>query len=135
MKKDVSIHFTIKGQTIEEINNKLDNYLTFRQTVDFDFSEESSPRSVLHHCFLPEKEVIAKGFSNEIYEEILHPLSNDKICWFGVSDYGINHDRILMLENLAKLNGLAIFIGNINEGVATEYGLAKELGIECILIP
>ncbi len=135
MKTDVSIHFSIKEQTIEELNNKFDNYIKKNQdNLPFDFSEQTSPRSVLHHCFLPEKIVEQKGFSTQIYDDILHPTSENKVCWFGTSDYGLEWDRRLMLENIAKLNGISIFIGEIKEGVKEEYDLAIELGIECILI-
>jgi hypothetical protein len=56
MKKDISIHFTIKGQTVSEINEKLDKYIRDnKETLPFDFSEPTTPRTILHHCFLPEK--------------------------------------------------------------------------------
>src|SRR6476620_1220640 len=136
MKTDVSIHFTTKGQTVEEINKKLDDY--FRSNQDallFDFSEKTEPRSILHHCFLPEKMVKEKGFSTQIYYDILHSISENKVCWFGTSDYGLEWDRRLMLENLAKLKGVAVFVGEIKEGVADELKLVQELGIETLLIP
>lgn len=135
MKTDVSIHFTIKDQTVEELNNKLVKYIDENnEYLNFDFSERTEPRSVLHHCFLPEKMVIEKGFSTDIYEDILHPTSEYKICWFGVSGCGLELDRKLMLENLAKLNGLSIFVGEIKDGVLEEFKLVKELGIEYIHI-
>ena len=135
VKTDISIHFTIKGQTIAEINEKLDKYITENQgTLPFDFSESTTPRSILHHCFLPEKLVIEKGFSTEIYDDILHSISEHKVCWYGTSDYGLVWDRRYMLENLAKLNGLAVFIGEIKEGVQEELEIAKELGIDVLLI-
>ena len=136
MKTDVSIHFTTKGQTVEEINKKFNDYIDNNQgNLPFDFSEKTEPRSVLHHCFLPEKMVKEKGFSNDIYEDILHPTSENKVCWFGTSDYGLEWDRLLMLENLAKLKGVAVFIGEIKEGVAEEYKIVQDLGIEVLLIP
>lgn len=136
MKTDVSIHFTTKGQTVEEINAKFNDYINNNQgSLPFDFSERTEPRSVLHHCFLPEKVVKEKGFSNDIYEDILHPTSEQKVCWFGTSDYGLVWDRRLMLENLKKLNGVALFIGEIKEGVKEEYDLCQELGIDCVVIP
>lgn len=136
MKTDVSIHFTTKGQTVEEINTKFNEYIRNNQkTLPFDFSERTEPRSILHHCFLPEKVVIEKGFSTDIYDDILHPTSENKVCWFGTSDYGLEWDRLLMLENLAKLKGVAVFIGEIKEGVAEEYKIVQDLGIECLLIP
>lgn len=136
MKTDVSIHFTTKGQTVEEINKKLDNYIIENQEdLPFDFSESTSPRSVLHHCFLPKKIVEEKKFSTEIYDIILDSVSEQKVCWYGVSDYGLPWDRRLMLENLAKINGIAVFIGEIKDGVLEEYEMIKELGVEYILIP
>lgn len=136
MKTDVSIHFTTKGQTVEELNNKLDKWIDENMgSLPFDFSEPTEPRSVLHHCFLPEQVVQAKGFSNEIYDMILNPTSEQKICWNGVSDYGLTWDRRLMLENLKKLNGIAVFIGEIKDGVQVEYDLVRELGIDHVLIP
>lgn len=136
MYTDVSIHFTVKGQTVSEINQKLDDWFNHIEgDLPFDFSETTEPVSALHHCFLPEKTVKEKGLSNEIYEDILHPFSERKVCWFGVSDYGSAHDRLYMLQNLQKLNGIALFIGEIKEGVKEEYDLCIELGIQTILIP
>ena len=105
------------------------------ESLPFDHSSRKHPRSVLHHCFLPEKIVLEKGFPNDIYDEILHPMFEDKVCWFGVSDYGLEWDRKLMLENLKKLNGVAIFVGEIKEGVKEEYDICQELGVECLVIP
>lgn len=137
MKTDVSIHFTIKNQSIESINDKLDNYFSRTKTEDFafNFSEPTEPRSILHHCFLPEKKVIEKGLSTEIYDSILHSISEDKVCWFGTSDYGLEWDRRLMLENLKKINGIAVFVGEIIEGVKDEFDLANGLELDILLIP
>jgi hypothetical protein len=135
MKTDVSIHFTTKGQTVEEINTKFNDYISKnQQTLPFDFSERTEPRSILHHCFLPEKVVKEKGFDTAIYDDILHPTSENKVCWFGTSDYGLVWDRRLMLENLKKLNGVALFIGDIKDGVREEYELCQELNIDWIII-
>lgn len=136
MKTDVSIHFTTKGQTVEEINTKFNEYIRNNQEpLAFDFSERTEPRSILHHCFLPEKLVKEKGDSTDIYDDILHPTSEDKVCWFGTSDYGLEWDRIYMLENLKKVNGLAIFIGDLKEGVLEDFKTVQDLGIEFLLIP
>lgn len=136
MKTDVSLHFTIKGQTVQQINEKIDAYFKANgENTPFDFSEPTEPRSILHHCFLPEKMVKEKGFSTEVYDEVLHSMSEHKVCWFGASDYGLEWDRRLMLENIAKLGGVSVFVGEIKEGVKEEYDLAQQLGVECILIP
>lgn len=139
MKKyDLSIHFTLKGQTCEEIEQK---FRAWEQSKDYEgqFDEDETDdeiRTVLHHCFLPEKVVKEKGFSREVWD-LLDMLSEDIVCWNGVSgeDMGLVWDRIYMLENIKKLNGVSIFIGEIKEGVLEEYETAKRLGVDCILIP
>ena len=89
MKTDISIHFTTKGQDINGLNLKLDKWFTENQeTLPFDFSERTEPRSVLHHCFLPESLVKEKGFSNEIYDVLLSSLAEDRVCWYGTSPFG-----------------------------------------------
>lgn len=137
-KYDVSIHFSLKGQTIEEIEEKLDLWLQSENYQgQFDFSErDDEPRSVLHHCFLPKKIVEQKGFSTEVWD-FLEMFSEDNVCWNGVSGEGMGlvWDRQYMLENIKKINGVSIFIGNIIEGVEEEYKLANELGIDIIVIP
>jgi hypothetical protein len=147
-KYDISIHFSLNGQTIDEIDNKFEDWINSNQyTRQFDFSERdgdvignvwqhTEPKSVLHHCFLPKKVVKEKGFSNEIWD-FLESVSEDIICWNGVYNDGdcLYFDRLSMLENIKKLNGLSIFIGDISGGVKEEYEIAKDLGIDIILIP
>lgn len=136
LKTDVSIHFTIKEQDVKELNKKFDDWIEQnKDNLLFDFSEKTTPRSVLHHCFLPEKDLEAKGLSTEVYDDLLHLTTEYKVCWHGTSPYGLGWDRMFMLENIKKLNGLSIFIGEIKDGVLEEYEKAQELAIECILIP
>lgn len=137
MKTDASIHFTTKGQDVKALFAKLKYYLdehaehfTFVQTTESNVISNN----VVHHCFLPEKVVKEKGWSNDIYDCVLNAVANNKVCWFGVSDYGLDWDRRLMLENLKKVDGLAIFIGNISDGVKDEYDLAIDLGLDILLI-
>lgn len=133
--KDVSIHFTIKGQTIQEVDKKFNNWIMCNsKNLPFDFSESTEPRTVLHHCFLPKKEVEEKGLSTEIYDIVLDPTAEQQVCWYNASEFGLVWSRRLMLENIAKLKGIALFIGEIKEGVLEEYNIAKELGINIIHI-
>lgn len=139
MKKyDFSIHFTIKGQTCEEIEKKI---RAWEQSENYDgqFDDDESDgeiRTVMHHCFLQERVIKEKGFSTEIID-MLDMLCDDVICWNGVSgeELGLVWDRTYMLENIKKLNGVSIFVGEIKEGVLEEFETAKRLGVECILIP
>lgn len=140
MKKyDLSIHFTIKGQTVAEIESKLNAWLDSDKYLgQFDFSEkdEEEPRTVLHHCFLPKKVVEQKGWSTDVWD-FLETISEDIVCWNGVWNDGdaLVWDRVMMLRNIIRTDGISIFIGNIIEGVKEEYDIAQEMGIECIVIP
>lgn len=132
-KTDVSIHFTLKGQTLEEVDTKIENWIQEnKDNLPFDFSESTTPKSVLHHCFLPERELKAKGIEPEVYE-LIHQFSETSVCWNGVSGWGdLVYDRRYMLENLKKLNGVCFFVGNLTEGVKEEHALAVELGLDII---
>ena len=140
MKKyDLSIHFTLKGQTIEQIDEKFSNWLdsdNYQGQFDFSENDEEEPRNVLHHCFLPKEKVIARKIGTEVWD-FLDTISEHIVCWNGVWNDGesICWDRRLMLENIQKVDGISIFIGDIIEGVKEEYDIAQDLGIDCILIP
>ena len=135
MKKDVSIHFTIKGQSVGEIAGKLENARK-DGLLPFEFSiEEQEVRTVLHHCFLPEKLVKERKFSTEIYDRVLNPMTVHQVCWFDASHLGLLWSRKLMLENIKKTNGVAVFVGEIKEGVEEELRLAQNAGVEIIHIP
>ena len=132
MKLDVSIHFQTDSQSVEEVRRKLYSHID-KTELPFDFGERE--RTILHHCFLPEKELQNRNIDTNIYEEIFKEFAEFHICWYGLSPYGLVWDRQLMLENLKKVNGIALFIGEITGGVEKELKLCKELDIEFILIP
>ena len=142
MKKDISIHFTTKGQTLSELDEKLQNFISANvENLPFDFSEPTSPRSILHHCFLREEDLKYLGFTPPILEVIndthdfLGSISDDIVRWKGTSNMEVVWDRRYMLENIAKLKGYSIFLGEVKEGVEDELKIAQELGIDIILIP
>lgn len=139
---DVSIHFQTKTNGIELIEKKLNDWFdsdSYRE--QFDFSEKTEPRSVLHHCFLREEELkhlSIPAVKKEIIENtltFLGMLSENQVRWKGSSLYGLVWDRNLMFENIKKTNGVSIFIGEIVYGVKDENDIAKELGCNIILIP
>ena len=140
MKKyDLSIHFTLKGQTVEQVDEKFSKWLdsdNYKGQFDFSENDEEEPRNVLHHCFLPKEKVIARKIGTEVWD-FLDTISEHIICWNGVWNDGdsLYWDRRLMLENIQKNNGISIFIGDIIDDVKEEYDIAQELGIECIVIP
>lgn len=132
MKTDVSIHFTIKDQPLDVIEDKINKWFRDGKHV-VDFSERTEPRSILHHCFLPREIVIEKGFSEDLVD-MLDMISEFQVRWFNTHAYGLVWSRQLMLENLAKLGGTAIFVGEIKEGVKEEYDIAEKLGLDIIHI-
>ena len=137
MKTDISIHFSLKGQSTKEIDQKLDNWISKNSNnLPFDFSEqiEEHPRNVLHHCFIPKSKLQAENKTTEVYDDVLDLFTDNAICWNGVGDFGLVWDRRYMLENIKKCNGLSLFIGDIKEGVKEEYEIAKELNIDIIHI-
>ena len=140
MKKyDLSIHFTLKSQTVEQVDEKFSKWLdsdNYQGQFDFSENDEEEPRNVLHHCFLPKEKVIVRKIGTEVWD-FLDTISEHIICWNGVWNDGdsLYWDRRLMLENIQKSNGISIFIGDIIDGVKEEYDIAQELGIECIVIP
>jgi len=132
---DFSLHFTTKGQTVDDIRKKFtdwlakDNHQTLPETDDDD-----EGHLVLHHCFMHRKDIEAKGWSTEIVD-FLEYICDDIVCWFGASDQSLDLDRLLMLQNLKRVHGVAIFVGEIKDGVKDEYELAKQLGVDTVIIP
>ena len=107
MKKyDLSIHFTLKSQTVEQVDEKFSKWLdsdNYQGQFDFSENDEEEPRNVLHHCFLPKEKVIARKIGTEVWD-FLDTISEHIICWNGVWNDGnsLYWDRRLMLENLKK---------------------------------
>jgi len=136
MKKDISIHFTIKAQSLEVINQKLSDYFSQNQeSLAFDFSEAyaNGDRCVLHHCFLPRRVVESNGFDSGLVDSLDELGGENQVCWHYASD-DLGMSRVMMIENLYRLNGLAVFVGDIKEGVESEYHLALERGVETLHI-
>lgn len=128
MKKntDFSVHFTTKGQSIDAIRNDLLNW--FEKQMVYDFSVHTA-----HHCFLPLKTVKEKGWSTDIYDKVLSAITDELVCWNGTTD-NLEQSRFLMLQNLKRVGGVAVFVGEIKDGVKEELELAEELGVEIIIL-
>jgi len=139
MKKyDLSIHFSLKVITPEEVEQKIRDWENspFYEGQFDDDETDTEIRTVLHHCFLPDRIIKEKNLSRDVLD-MLDMLSDDNVCWYGVSgeNLGIVWDRVYMLENIKKVNGTSIFVGEIIDGVKDEYDIAIRLGIDCVLIP
>lgn len=122
---DISIHFTLKGQTIEEIQGKLNDWFA---------NKKHNPHMVLHHCFLPREIVVEKGFDTSVVD-FLDGLADNQVRWYNTSPKGLGVSRFLMLQNLLRCNGTAIFIGDIKEGVLEEFDHVETMQIKRVLIP
>jgi hypothetical protein len=128
--KDFSLHFSTKNQDLEVLKKR---YYDFdAETLENDSALVSELLGdeddlVLHHCFMPEKakETGVQDFLDTVCEEI--------VCWFG-SSVSVEHSRYTMLRNLKRVGGVAIFLGEIKDGVKHEHELAKSLDIPCILL-
>jgi hypothetical protein len=154
-KHDISIHFQTKTNTISEIEKKFRNWcegenyngiFDERETETREGTFETryiEPRTTLHHCFLREQELKKLNLPSDKVSVIestfdfLCRLCEDIVQWKGVSVYedALCLDRQYMLENIKKCNGVALFIGEIIDGVKEEYVKAKELGVDIVLIP
>lgn len=129
MKKDFSIHFTIKGQELATIEKAFHKFMNGHPLLN---EENFGVRS--HTCQLPRKVVEEKGFNLGIIEFIESLTDGNDVNWF-FACATLEMSRNQMLETIKRLDGVSIFVGEIRDGVAEEYKTAKELGIETIEIP
>lgn len=123
---DVSIHFQWETHTLEDIECAINDYFNTVKELDFDFCYETQgdSRTVLHHCFENRND------EKEGLYEIIDMLASDDVCW----NTGANRQNILMLENVKKLGGASIFVGDIIGDVAKDFCIAERMGIPIIRI-
>lgn len=141
MYTDFSLHFTLKkGLTVKDAIKRFNDWKQNNPDVLFNSDEEP----VLHHCFLTEREVKEKKLPTELVDG-LKTLAPATICWNGVSQTNdLEKDRELMMRNLGKACGVAIFIGEVAEvsdaeeaertGTDRELELAYQYGVTVIKI-
>lgn len=131
MRTDFSIHFTIKEQSIEQIEAALKQW---NKQTGFLVSMYDAGNPVLHHCFLPREIIKQKGFSESVVD-FLDSIEVSTVRWFSTTP-NIKTSRELMIQNLDRVKGVALFIGEIKEGVKDEWDLVSVFdGIEKIHIP
>lgn len=124
-----SIHFTVKEQSLEDIETK---FLDWSNKNDL--LNEVKHGLKVHSCTMPRKIVEERKWNLGIVEFIESLTDGNDINWY-YSSNTIEMSRLFMLENLKILNGIAVFVGEIKEGVKDEFNLCTSLGIETILIP
>lgn len=125
---DFSLHFTEKNQDLETLKKKFREY----SNNHFNLSSKSSQAYCMHHCFVPREQL--KQTMNEYVCDFLDSISPRQMRWYTATTRKENN-CIEMLKNLRKINGVAIFLGNINDDVAHELAVAKQAGVEIIRIP
>lgn len=127
----VSVHFTIKDQSFESLRILLNKLVTtWEPTFVFTNNEIGT---VVVHCFLPKEVVKEKGYSMDLYDQLLDPFFPKQQCIFREGD--IQRSRENLLSRVKEENGYAIFIGDVKEGVQEEWDLAKELGVKILHLP
>jgi len=129
MYKDFSIHFTIKGQELSRIEQKFQDW-----SKGHDLLDENNTGVRVHNCFLSRKDVEERGFDTGVVDFIESLTDANDINWF-YSSPTLAMSRVQMLTTIKRLGGIAIFVGEIKEGVLEEMNLARELGVNIILIP
>ena len=112
------------GFSIHEIKFALAVLQAIQNVVKADFIEKAIDDKWV---------VVQKQFGMEVVD-FLDTLSHDQVRWYGASQ-NLEECRFLMLQNLKRVNGVAIFVGEIKEGVKYEYELAKKMGVRIVEIP
>lgn len=124
--KNISIHFTPKGQDLKELIKKAEDIIAILRTCDTDL--------IIHHAFLTRKQCEDKGFSCEI------PDMFDRFRSLGIriveNECGIYNPTEAREEVYATMKHapIAFFIGEIKEGLLEEYSMMITSDIECIHI-
>lgn len=139
-KKNISFHFSISNQTMDDVRQLygkfVDKYPHLSMSTGFLTEEESStevnPGHVLHHCFMPKDLLLKKKRPTDV------PLFFESICcnircWYGENEKDLEADRRDMLCHIKKFNGVSVFLGAIEGGVAKEMALAKEVGLNNVI--
>lgn len=131
--KDFSLHFSTKDQDFEVLKQKYYDFdadtLESNEVLN---TSSDAEELVLHHCFLPEKLCVEKSIPLDAVE-FLETVCESQVNWYHVTDK-VEMSRYVMLRNLKRLGGVAIFLGEIKGGVKEEYELARHLEIPCVLL-
>lgn len=126
---DFSIHFTLKEQSLDSIKEKLRKwYCENVGTIDLTSKDR---QTVMHHCFLPREIVIENAYSTSLVD-MLDTITKTQVRWYNAGIEGLTESRWRMFENLKRVGGVAIFIGDIKEGVKEELEIANEKCIPVI---
>lgn len=132
--RNASLHFTLKGQNIKNIKQKLTNWLeTNEKGILFisDTHEYDDKGTVLHHCFMNRYQCSEKRLNTDIID-MIDSLTLNSVSWY--DENNLDGSRKSMLKYVHNRGGVAIFVGEIKDDVRKEYDMAKELGMNIIEI-
>jgi hypothetical protein len=113
---NASVHFTIKDQSIDDVKKAW-------------VKAEVPKIKTVHHCFLSIEKLQEKNIPTDVTEWV-ESLGDGCDCWFDDTILkGDGKARFAMLDELKELDGQAIFVGAIVEGVKVEYDYAEKIGL------
>lgn len=136
--RSISFHFTLKDQTIEEVREAYNAFVTANPELSLSlggYSEEEVNQRldayhVAHHCFLPKALLEKKKLPLDVpffFESI---EGTPSLCYYGTTGRGIEADREAMVRGIKLSNGACVFLGKIDGGVQKEIALAEKWGCE-----
>ena len=137
--KNLSIHFTINGQTIEQVRELYKKFIAKHPELSFSTGgyevEEANKKlgayHVLNHCFMPKALLSKKGYPLDV-PLFFESIATNRVCYFGTTSQGLPGDREAMIRNVKLSNGTCVFLGKINGGVKEELAIAEKWGCNVI---
>lgn len=129
-RKDFSIHFP--SNTSREITNStliFNDWMDKNKEKHFDLLNIEKDPVIMHHCFFPKNVEIVNAL-NSLWAIRVKWCNNGVIL-------GNNEPKVsrnLMLLNLKKVNGLAIFVGEPNQETMLEFKAAQIIGVNTLVI-
>jgi hypothetical protein len=129
---NVSVHFTTKDQTVDEIKkawNRFEGSKDYPEAMQVSF-HNTQEGSVVHHCFLPIDELIKRNIPTDAVEFVEMEFAENSKCWWE-EDRPVEACRKEMIDFVAREKGLCFFIGNIRaSGVKQEWDYANSIGVK-----
>ena len=98
--KNLSIHFTLNKQSIEQVRELYEKFISKHPELSFslggysedDASERLDSYHVLNHCFMPKGLLSAKGIPLDV-PFFFESITNNEVCYFGHNFTRLNRRR------------------------------------------
>lgn len=123
---NLSFHFNLKLNTIEEIKELYKNFI-----IDKPEYNVLDNNHIINHCFLPKSLLEKKGIPLDV-PNFFNEIGKDVVCWYNCTSSKLNDDRKAMIRNIKMSNGTCIFLGKLTKPMELELKLAEEF--ECNII-